>query len=414
MSASTPPDQTPPEARKGPPEASKGPEATPAGPTAVQARALAPDLARGFMLLFIALANAHVYLYAREQVNRGYPASESGADQVVAIFQLLFVDGRSYPMFSFLFGYGMVQLMRRQEARGADWTSIRALLRRRGWWMLAIGGVHGIMLWSGDIIGAYGVTALLWVGTLRAKDRTLLRIAGGFLIVMALFGSAEGLAPTGDSEVGQLPSVSEDNPLMAMFLRTGEWFGLSIVSLIMIVPAALIGIWAGRRRILDEPERNRPFLATTAGWGLATAALGGLPLALLAAGIWAPEQAIAAGLIAGTLNTVTGYAGGIGWAALIGLVAVRIGERRGPISSAVAAVGQRSMSCYLMQSVVFVAVFAPYTGGLGGTASLVATAMIAAGTWAVTVIFADVMRRSNYRGPAEKLLRRLTYHTPVT
>ncbi|MFF5339589.1 hypothetical protein ACFY4H_02595 [Streptomyces althioticus] len=31
-------------------------------PTAVSARALAPDLARGFMLLFIALANSHALL----------------------------------------------------------------------------------------------------------------------------------------------------------------------------------------------------------------------------------------------------------------------------------------------------------------------------------------------------------------
>lgn len=31
----------------------------PPGPTAPAARALGPDLARGFMLLFIALANSH-------------------------------------------------------------------------------------------------------------------------------------------------------------------------------------------------------------------------------------------------------------------------------------------------------------------------------------------------------------------
>ena len=33
-----------------------------AGPTSLRERALGPDLARGFMLLFIALANTHYFL----------------------------------------------------------------------------------------------------------------------------------------------------------------------------------------------------------------------------------------------------------------------------------------------------------------------------------------------------------------
>lgn len=363
------------------------------------------------MLLFIALANAHVYLYARDHTNRGYPVSETVADQVVAVFQLLLVDGRSYPMFSFLFGYGLVQMMQRQEARGAEWGSISQLLRRRGWWMLLIGALHGILLWSGDIIGAYGITALLWVGTLRAKDKTLLRIGGGFLILMALLGAGQGLGMPDDT--GLLASVEQDNPLAAIGNRAGEWFGLSIFSVVMIVPAAMFGIWAARRHLLDRPDEHRPFITKTAVWGLLIAVVGGLPLALLATGLWDPAKGLTWGLIAGSLHTVSGYAGGVGWAALIGLVAIKIGEQRGPISSAVEAVGQRSMTCYLLQSVVFVAVFAPYALGLGAEVSIAGTAAIATGTWLLTVVIADLMRRANYRGPAEKVLRRLTYRAPV-
>jgi len=36
-------------------------------------------------------------------------------------------------------------------------------------------------------------------------------------------------------------------------------------------------------------------------------------------------------------------------------------------------------------------------------------AVLAGVTWVLTVLLADLMRRSGYRGPAEVLLRRLTY-----
>ena len=45
--------------------------AAPIGAIAVSARSLAPDLARGAMLLLIALANAHLYLYGRPIGVRG-------------------------------------------------------------------------------------------------------------------------------------------------------------------------------------------------------------------------------------------------------------------------------------------------------------------------------------------------------
>ncbi|MFD7810291.1 hypothetical protein ACFV4H_27930, partial [Streptomyces cellulosae] len=51
-------------------------------PTAVTARALAPDLARGFMLLFIALANSHYFLSGRPVLG-GCPRDGSAVDSAV-------------------------------------------------------------------------------------------------------------------------------------------------------------------------------------------------------------------------------------------------------------------------------------------------------------------------------------------
>lgn len=101
----------------------------------------------------------------------------------------------------------------------------------------------------------------------------------------------------------------------------------------------------------------------------------------------------------------------MGYAALIGLVALRIGNRRGPVVLAITACGERSFSCYLFQSVVFVALLSSYTLGPGETLGTAEVAVIALATWVVSVLLADLLRQAGVRGPAEVLLRRLTYRT---
>ena len=136
------------------------------GATPVAARALAPDLARGGMLLLIALANVHYYLYDRRARSARLPGAAGGADRLVALVQLSLVDGRAYPLFGFLFGYGSDSWpggARRSAGRPA---AVIRLVRRRGGWMIVIGLVHGVLLWPGDIVGAYGLLALLMAGLL--------------------------------------------------------------------------------------------------------------------------------------------------------------------------------------------------------------------------------------------------------
>lgn len=53
--------------------------------------------------------------------------------------------------------------------------------------------------------------------------------------------------------------------------------------------------------------------------------------------------------------------------------------------------------------------FVPYKGGLGTSLGTAAASAIAVGTWLATVLFAEVLRRAHRQGPAESLLRRLTY-----
>ena len=387
-------------------------EAQTLGATPIAARAAAPDLARGAMLLLIALANAHVWLYAHPVGVRGYPQDLAGADRVVAALQVVLVDGRAYPLFGLLFGYGITQLAARRAAVAVPADDVVRLVRRRGAWMIVIGLVHGVLLWPGDIVGAYGLLAVLMAAVLvRGAPGTLAGIAVTGAVVSSLFLSASALAPQ-PGTTALLPSVAATDPGAVLLLHTVEWglIGLLVQS-IAVFGAVALGALAARRRLLDEPGRHRQLLARLAMAGLTAAVLGGLPLALAVAGVWTPSTPVL--VLAGALHSASGYAGGVGYAALFGLLALRVGERSGGVGGALRACGQRSLSCYLAQSVAFAALLPAWSLGLGARLTVAETALLAFGVWLVILLVAAASARAGVRGPAEVLLRRLTYGTPT-
>lgn len=384
-------------------EPAAGPSVAATGPSD---RSLAPDLARGALLLLIALAHAHMYLYGHRTGFRGYDLDGGRIDRVFAGLQVLLVDGRALPMFAALFGYGLVQLANRRFAAGAEWPDIRRLLRRRSRWLIVFGFAHALLLFFGDILVSYGLLALVLVGMVRARDRVLLRVAGLWSLVFAALAVlpawviiTEGSPP--------LPT-SVESPIEAVGQRLAVWAGLGPMLALDIVTPFLLGIWAARRRLLDEPGRHRALLARVTVAGLVITILGGTPLALIDSQIWTAWTTGTA-ITAYVVHSVTGIAGGLAYAALAGLIAHRVADAPGSVITALAACGQRSLTSYLLQSVAFVALFAPFTLGLGGRLGDAGASALAIGTWLTTVLLAELMRRARWRGPAEDLLRRLTY-----
>jgi uncharacterized protein len=364
-------------------------------------RVLAPDLARGVMLLLIALA------HSRDLHGAGYALGAAVAgtplDTAVQAVLTLFVDSRARPMFAALFGYGLVQLARRRAESGLDWADTRRLLRRRAMWLVVFGLAHSVLLYSGDILAAYGFLALLFVGALRWSGRRLWIVAGVFAVAGALLYGWMQLQ-MGTAPVEELPA----DPLSSAVLRAVVFGIVAPTNVVLSATPVLIGIWAARRRILEEPGRHLPLLRRIAVSGVAVAVIGALPMTLQAIGAWTPRSPDV-GLAVGFLHTLTGYVGGLGYAAIVALVVVRLRDRRGPLVTALAACGQRSLTCYLAQSVVWFVTIEPYMLDLTGRLGVAAAAAIGLGTWVVTVVMADLLGRAGRRGPAETLLRRLTY-----
>ncbi|MEU4293400.1 DUF418 domain-containing protein [Kribbella sp. NPDC026596] len=372
------------------------------GPTGLSERALGPDLARGFMLLFIALANSHYFIYG-DRVFGGFPVDAGPVGMVISTF----VDGRAFPMFGVLFGYGVAQIVRRQREDGKEWWPIRKLLWRRSLVLVVLGFLHAMLLYIGDILAAYGVLLFLGVWALRWKDRWLFIVAALVLVLTAL-PSDDSLATASDAaDPSMLPTdllgQFGDRIVVQPYIAGLGWIGF--------ITPFLIGLWAGRRRILERPAEHRTLLTTTAIVGLTVAVVGALPVSLVVGGM-IDQPSDHALRILGPLHDAAGVFGGFGYAALIVLIAHRLSDR--PITRAIAAVGQRSLTCYLSQSVVWAVVFTPYLLDLSRTLTTTTTALLAVATWLATVVMADRMRRAGYRGPFELLIRRITYQPSIT
>ncbi|GAA4166602.1 DUF418 domain-containing protein [Phytohabitans flavus] len=369
-------------------------------------RALAPDLARGGMLLFIALANAANFAFAGQP---GLDGAPYGFQRVINFFLVAFVDSRAYPVFALMFGYGLVQLARRSDAAG---TATRRILLRRNAWLVGFGAAHATLLYYGDFLGAYGIVGILaTLLLLRRGDRfhsAVLWLWGLQLASVAvLAGRLVVDAKGGDAAVTNSPnpSLAATSYGNSVVDRLAEWPAHTAAVLPFIV-VVWLGMWSGRRRILEDPAAHRVLLRCVAAGGLAVAFLGGLPYALVAAGAIHVDTATLEATA--YLHSASGMSGGPGYVALFGLLALRFPKGR-QLSSveAVAALGRRSLSGYLLQSVAWTALFVPFTLDLGGSTYTAFAAAVA--VWIVSVLAAGALEARGQRGPAEWLLRRLTY-----
>jgi uncharacterized protein len=369
-------------------------------PLPLDRRSPAPDLARGVMLLVIALAHTHLFTL----LIGGHDNTPTGADRIATAGTVMFVDLRGYPMFAALFGYGLAQIHRRLGEQAYPWPRTRALLRRRGRWLIVFGLLHTVLLFPTDILAVYGLVAVLLVGVLRLRDRTVALLAAAWLPVAA---AVHALVAADDAMTGDGLPLLPDGFADEILFRLGLFSAVGVIMFVSTVVPFLIGVLAARHRILDRPQEHLRLLRVTAFAGIPLAVAGGLPLALDKAGVWTGATP-ADVMVTTVLHQVTGYAGGLGYAALIALVVVRRAGRRGPVTSALTALGQRSMTFYLAQSIAWAALFSSWTLHLRLTSSAVG-AGIAVAVWLTTVLLAGLMQRHDLRGPAEVALRRLTY-----
>ena len=391
----------------------------------------APDVARGFMLLLIALANVGSWVAGPEGL------APSTADRTWAFMSALFIDQRAYPLFALLFGFGLATMVNRRMASGIDAycqqltgglrapsaaeldqareqaaIDARRLVRRRGLWMVLFGLIHGAFFPS-EIIGTYGIVAVVFAGWFAHKHHkrqlavcALVLLSQFEPVVLAMLfgpggeaaGSAPAAAPTGAGE-------SMASALPWFVTNVFGWFftALNAAFTTMILPAAFLGARLADTDLIAHPERHRGLLTVAGIGGLALGALGALHqllVPLTSAQPWAADSA---------LIMVLGLAGGCGWLAVLALYAggPTADNRLTGLRRLLSNVGRRSMTAYLSQTVMFAGIFviAPRLTGRSVSPGLVASAAVAVMVWLTTVVLCAVLERLGMPGPFEVLLR---------
>jgi uncharacterized protein len=362
-------------------------------------RSLAPDLARGAMLLFIAIANAANFAFAGQP---GLDPAPHGILQRLAnFFMSTFVDSRAYPVFAIMFGYGLVQLSRRNGNR---------VLLRRNAALVGFGVVHAALLYFGDFLGAYGIVGIVATLLLVRRSDRFHRIVLGLWAFQTVYAGVLFVTALAGAHGGTDGIINSPNPSLAagsygrsILDRLAEW-PVHTATVLPFIVIVWLGIWAAKRRVLEDPAAHRRLLRHTAAWSLGFSTLGALPYALICAGlVHADAPTVEAMQL---LHDVTGEYGGPGYVALFGLIALRLGARRPGALAPVVALGQRSLSGYLLQSVCWLALFSPWALHLSGTWS---AALAAVAVWSASALAAQAMAATGYRGPAETLLRKFAY-----
>jgi uncharacterized protein len=134
---------------------------------------------------------------------------------------------------------------------------------------------------AGDILGAYGL-ASLWLGWLflRRAQRTLLvwSAVAAVLVAWTMVPAVAAVVAGDLGLLGQAPTEpttvvyasGQENALAAAGTRLGTWLFVTLGGTLSFGGHAvmLLGFWAARHRVLEEPHHHLRMLRWTAvgGW----------------------------------------------------------------------------------------------------------------------------------------------------
>ena len=160
-------------------------DSLPAGPVAEQERISSVDVLRGFALLGILVMNIGDYALPG---NFDYNPSILGPLGRLNLWlwgvRFVLFEGKMRALFSMLFGAGVILLTSRLDKRG-DAAISGDIFLRRNMWLTLFGILHAYLLWWGDILYFYGMTALLFLYPCRKLQAKKLLIAGVAVVLLA-------------------------------------------------------------------------------------------------------------------------------------------------------------------------------------------------------------------------------------
>lgn len=385
--------------------------------TALAGRALMPDLLRAFALFGIAVVNvlgfSQPIATGFHEGGLGSPADRGAFLTMAGLFLM-----KSYPLFSMMFGAGLAYQLAAAERAG---KAFAPRYFRRMAALIGLGLLHFIFFWYGDILFTYGVLGCLLFAARDLSVRTLVRT--GILLIALNAALLFGLAGMIWAAETYAPDAMADAGYEAMDAAAIEAFGSGsfaeaaayrITLLAVVLPSVMVqqglsvfGFFCFGLALVKSGAIDRPAAPV---WKLARRIFLPIGLAGSAVGAWLlleAESTVDSMALFGTAVTMAFSAfAALGYA---GLIAGMSGGPPGPVRRFLARAGSASLTAYLLQSVMFSAVFTAYGLGQYGRMTAVEAIGTAAGVAVISLVFTGLWRSFADRGPMEVLLRRVTY-----
>lgn len=371
------------------------------------------DILRGIAVLGILLVNMGSYAGWRAPFD-----NMAWVDRATTVAIRFLAQGKFYPLFSFLFGWGLAIQIARAASR--DINIVPFFLRRMAA-LLLIGLVHAVLVWHGDILVTYALLGFPLLLFRNASDRTLwvaFAVCLAIPVVISLPGPAEEFRRAYFDLIGGFQEAMVRGKQANVFV-TGTYvqaveqraaflrynYAASLYWITPIFGMMLLGLLVGRRGILRAQAEQQALLRRVA---IVTLAIG-LPLNALwvwqsvSGGISGPWQEVAER----GARTVGGVALSIFIVAALTLLVQRASWRAQ--LGGFAAVGRMALSNYLLQSLVFTALFYGYGLGVYGQAGPFLTLLLTLGFFRLQVWMSNWWLARYRFGPAEWLWRSMTY-----
>jgi uncharacterized protein len=219
------------------------------------AREPLPDALRAAALLGVLLVNAGGYATAPWGPLLGVPQPPGDRAALWTLgLQAALVQGKAYPLLAFLFGMGLALALKDRSAQAEQRSRMR--LRK----LLALGVVHGVLLYFGDVLTMYALCGYLVLPhvnePLRTLRRRLLRSLG-WALGAVLFGLA-GTAALAGMPIQTTPVEQTLRGVAGLAgfvaLNATAYLGSNVTGLLLFLPLVrlcmLAGVLAARLRLL--------------------------------------------------------------------------------------------------------------------------------------------------------------------
>ncbi len=384
-------------------------------------RIIAIDALRGFALLGILLMNIQSFA----NIDAGYfnpsvVGNTEGLNKIIWIIIHTLADQKFMTIFSILFGAGIVLFSDNLEKKGINPT---AIFYRRTTWLIVFGLIHAYILWHGDILVSYGLSAFVvywarkWsIKKLLISGFIMLSFMSFSLLVIGLnidFMTTIELQKLKldwqpsqeiiDKEIGDF----RGGWLKQMLHRSNSSFELQsgiIIVFWRIGGLMVLGMALFKMGILTASRSNKFYIAMAIiGFGLGFAmVLNGVYIAFL--NNWDMKHTE-------FINHGWNYWGSVlvafAYIALIMLLSKNNAFQK--ITKILAAVGKTAFSNYILQSLIGTFIF--YGSGLGYFAKIDITGqmIIVLFIWVFQVVISNIWLQYFNYGPLEWVWRGLTY-----